>query len=186
MSVEYFGNCGRILGSIIDWESVINEIKDQEPAYIGPSHKRGDNIVGLDPILDQWEASGYKLFKDGGTVEWDMFLPGKNFSQEIVEKFAEFVGVKDYKTAWISRINTGRMAPMHWDVHDDEEEYKNDIDRPRFHCHIGDPKFGHAFIVDDQVFYNVPQGSVYKWSSRKLWHAGVNMGLEPKYMFNFW
>jgi hypothetical protein len=186
MTVEYIGNCGKILGNIIDWDAVIDHIKDQEPAYVGPSHKRGDNVPGLDAVLDAWESAGYKLFKDGGTVEWDMFLPEKNFSIEVVEKFADFVGVKTWNTAWISRIHPGKMAPLHWDVHDNEAQFMLEPDKIRFHCHITQPAFGHAVLVDNQCFYNQPQGATYKWDSRRYWHAGVNAGLGPKYLFNFW
>jgi hypothetical protein len=48
------------------------------------------------------------------------------------------------------------------------------------------PAFGHIFIVDDECLVNKEQGSTFKWSSRKLWHAGTNCGLVPKYIFNFW
>lgn len=186
MTVEYVGNCGPSVGDIIDWRKVISDIEHQTPAYIGPSHKRGDTIPGLDDVINKWDTAGYKLFRDGGTVEWDMFLPDVNFPKEIVDKFAEFVGIEQWSSAWISRINQGRMAPYHWDVHDDEEKLKLEPDRIRFHCHIGEPEFGHVLIVEDQVFYNQPRGSVFKWSSRTLWHAGINIGLKPKYLFNFW
>jgi len=142
MTVEYIGNCGKILGNIIDWDAVIDHIKDQEPAYVGPSHKRGDNVPG--------------------------------------------VGMKTWNTAWISRIHPGKMAPLHWDVHDNEAQFMLEPDKIRFHCHITQPAFGHAVLVDNQCFYNQPQGATYKWDSRRYWHAGVNAGLGPKYLFNFW
>lgn len=186
MTVEYVGNCGKILGDIIDWHAVIDSIKDQTPAYVGPSHKRGDTIPGLDEIIDRWDNAGYKLFKDGGTVEWDMFLPGINFSEDIVKKFANFVGIAEWNTAWISRINQGRMAPLHWDIHDNEVQFMQEPDKIRFHCHISQPAFGHVVIVDDKCFYNETQGATYKWSSRRLWHGGANAGVTPKYLFNFW
>jgi hypothetical protein len=69
---------------------------------------------------------------------------------------------------------------------DNEEELSTQPDRIRFHCHIMPPTWGHVLIVDNQCFYNQPIGSVYKWSSRKLWHAGTNCGLVPKYLFNIW
>lgn len=180
--IEYIGNSMQV----IDWDEVINTVKDQTPSYIGPSHKREDNIPGLDEVFDIWDRVGYKLLKDGGTVGWDMFLPDVNFDRSIVEKFADFVGLEDYNSAWISRINPGNFAAYHWDVHDNEEELSKLPDVKRWHCHIGKPEWGHVFCASDKCFYNQEQGATYVWHDRKLWHAGSNCGLEPKYLFNFW
>jgi hypothetical protein len=175
--IKYLGNCN------IDWNSVIASIEHQQPTYIGPSHKAGDPIPGLNEVTDLWTKANYKTVDQGGTVAWDMFLPGTNFDYDIVSQFAEYVGVKEYNSAWISRIWPGRFAPVHWDVNDDEATLPDCV---RYHCHIGPPAFGHIFIADNTCLYNQEQGSVYQWSSRKLWHAGTNCGLVPKYIFNFW
>lgn len=179
--IEYAGNCS----SVIDWSSVIKDLEHAAPGYIGPSHKRGDCIPGLDNILDMWERAGYKTVKDGGTVAWDMFFPGTHFDKQIVDKFLEFVGIESARSVWISRVWPGRYAPWHWDVQDDEADLKGK-EFIRFHCHISKPQFGHIIIVDDKCLYNQEQGDVYKWSDRKLWHAGTNCGLQPKYIFNLW
>ena len=175
--ISYYGNC-----DIIDWTSIVADLQDQTPAYIGPSHKAGDNIPGLDEIINLWDKAGYKTVAEGGTVAWDMFIPGTNFDISIVHKFLEFAKMDSYNTAWISRIHPGRFAPLHWDVQDNEPL----PDSIRFHCHIGKPEFGHLFIADDKCLYNQEQGATYQWSSRKLWHAGTNCGLVPKYIFNIW
>jgi hypothetical protein len=98
--LERVGNCSKI----IDWNEVIKEIAEQRPAYIGPSHKEDDPIPGLKEVTDLWKRSGFKTVADGGTVEWDMFLPHTNFNISIAEKFCEFVGLKTYTSCWISRI----------------------------------------------------------------------------------
>lgn len=180
--IEYVGNCA----NIIDWDSVIRDCENVSPEYIGPKHKRGDDIPGLDPVVEIWEKAGYRNSADGGTVGWDMFFPGKQFDQSVVDKFSEFVGIENSRAVWISRIHPGRFAPMHWDVNDDEEELSKLPDPIRFHCHIGKPSFGHIFIVEDKCFYNEMQGSTYKWPSRKSWHAGTNCGLVSKYILNYW
>jgi hypothetical protein len=167
---------------VIDWDSVIRDCANLAPQYVGPSHKRGDNLPGLDEILDIWDSSGYKTVAEGGTTSWDMFIPGKQFDQSIVDTFNEFFEL-DCKNVWISRIHPGRFAPIHWDVHD------NEVNIPkcnRYHCHIGKPEWGHVFIAADQIFYNQPQGTTYKWPNRKLWHAGTNCGTTPKYIWNAW
>lgn len=166
----------------INWESVITDCENHAPSYIGPSHKRGDDIPGLDDLLDLWDISGYKTVDKGGTVSWDMFFPGQQFDQSIVNRFNDFFEI-DCKNVWISRIHPGRVAPMHWDIHDDEN---NIPECKRYHCHIGESGWGHVFIAQDQCFYDQLQGTTYEWSSRKLLHAGINFGTTPKYIWNAW
>ncbi len=180
--IKCVGNCN----DIIDWNRLILDIKDQEPAYIGPSHNRSHSIPGIHDILDIWDRAEYKLLKDGGTVGWDMFLPDRNFDRKIVDAFAEYVGVEFYNSAWISRVNPGMVVPYHWDVHDHEEELLKLPNFKRWHCHVSPPTWGHAFFVDNECFYNQQQGATYEWNDRRLWHAGSNCGLVPKYTFNFW
>ena len=180
--IKRIGNCA----DLIDWDKVIQHIEHQEPAYIGPSHKEGDPIPGLDNVTDMWKRAGFKTVKEGGTVEWDMFLAGINFDISIADRFADFVGIEKYHSCWISRIHIGRFAPWHWDVHDDEETLKYRTDIKRFHCHITKPAHGHVLIVEDKCFYNQPQGETYQWPARTSWHAGMNCGLVPKYLFNMW
>jgi hypothetical protein len=167
---EYIGVCP------IDWQQLITHLETQQP-YIGPKHKAGDNIPGLNEVIDLWNKAGY-----GPTVSWDMFYPGDHFDNNIVKQFAEWVGLTSYTNAWVSRIHPGYFAPQHWDVQDDEPL----PDTIRFHCHMSKPQFGHIFIVEDKCLYNQEQGAVYKWNSRKAWHAGTNCGLVPKYIFNIW
>mgnify|MGYP001076121891 FL=1 len=166
----------------IDWNSVINDCANNAPEYVGPSHKRGDNLPGLDPILDMWEEAGYKTVAQGGTAGWDMFIPGKQFDQSIADEWNKHYKL-DCKNIWISRVWPGRFAPIHWDVHDNEA---NLPECPRYHSHIGKPQWGHIFIVDDKCLYNRPQGETFRWENRKLWHAGTNCGLTPKYIWNAW
>lgn len=178
------GNCCHI----IDWDEVISSIEDQTPAYVGPSHKKGDNIPGLDEVIDLWERAKFiTVHQDPnkGSVGWDMFLPGQ-FDRNIVDKFAKFVGLKRYHSAWISRIHIGKMSPWHWDVHDDEEKLSKILDIKRFHCHMSKPTHGHVFLIEKEIYYNQPQGEVFQWPGRTSWHAGMNCGLVPKYLFNIW
>lgn len=176
--VRNIGNCGHV----IDWNRVIKDCENNQPAYVGPSHKRGDTLPGLDEILDLWDKHGYKSVAQGGTVAWDMFLPGQQFDERVTEQFNNYYKL-NCENFWISRVHPGHFAALHWDVHDDEETIG---DRPRYHCHIGSPAFGHVFIVDEKCFYNQQQGTTYRWESRRLWHAGNNCGIVPKYILNVW
>jgi hypothetical protein len=168
--IEYVGVCP------VDWQQLICHLETQQP-YVGPKHKEGDGIPGLDEVTDLWKRAGY-----GPTVSWDMFYPGDHFDINIVNEFVEWSGLTSYTNAWVSRIHPGYFAPQHWDVQDDEPL----PDTVRYHVHMSKPQFGHIFIAEDKCFYNQQQGSTYKWSSRKSWHAGTNCGLVPKYIFNIW
>lgn len=168
--IEYAGVCP------IDWQQLIKHLETQTP-YVGPKHKAGDDIPGLDEVTNMWNKAGL-----GPTVEWDMFYPGDHFDSTIVKQFAEWAGLESYTNAWVSRIHPGYCAPQHWDVQDDEPL----PDTIRYHVHMGQPQFGHIFIAEDKCLYNQQQGATYKWTSRKAWHAGANCGLVPKYIFNIW
>lgn len=176
--VRSIGSCNHV----IDWDSVIQDLENVEPEFVGPSHKRGDNLPGLDPILDMWETAGYTTVHQGGTAGWDMFIPGKQFDQSIVDSWNKYYKL-ECKNVWISRVWPGRFAPIHWDVHDDEA---NLPECPRYHTHIGKPQWGHIFIVADKCLYNREQGETFRWENRKMWHAGTNCGTAPKYIWNAW
>jgi hypothetical protein len=168
--IDYVGVCP------LGWQQLITHLETQQP-YVGPKHKTGDAIPGLDEVTDLWNKAGY-----GPTVSWDMFYPGDHFDNTIVKQFVEWSGITSYTNAWVSRIHPGYFAPIHWDVQDDEPL----PDTVRYHVHMSTPQFGHIFIAEDKCLYNQQQGAAYKWSSRKAWHAGTNCGLVPKYIFNIW
>jgi hypothetical protein len=176
--INFIGNC-----SNLNWDAVIADLDNTEPAYVGPRHKKGDKLDGVNEVTKLWEKGNYKPIADGGTLGWDMYFPGQQFDELVIKKFVDFFEIENYHTAWISCIHVGNYAPVHWDVND-----KDDVldDCVRYHCHIGQPAVGHIFIAGDEAFYNRPQGSTYMWSSRKLWHAGSNCGLQPKYLLNLW
>jgi hypothetical protein len=179
--LQHIGIC-----DIIDWDELISSIEDQTPAYIGPRHRKGDvKAIGIDDVAIKWEEAGHVTWDKGGNAKWDMFLPDINFDRSIAEMFAEWVGLSGYTNVWISRVTPGNIAPLHWDVTDDELTLEK-TEHQRFHCHISRPTPGHVFIVEDICLYNQPHGSVYKWTSRKSWHAGGNLGFTPKYLLNMW
>jgi hypothetical protein len=179
--IKYIGIC-----DTINWDNFIDSLKDQKPAYIGPRHRIGDvKAIGIDDVLIEWEKAGHVLWDKGGNAKWDMFLPDINFDRSIAEKFTEWCGLTDYTNIWVSRVTPGNMAPWHWDVTDHELTLQKE-NHVRFHCHIGRPEPGHVLIVEDQCFYNQPQGAVYQWPGRRSWHAGGNLGFNPKYLLNLW
>lgn len=182
---KFLGNCSEV----IDWDEVITGLEkcgfETHPGpFAGPEHKEGDEIPLLDEVLVLWRKAGYRSVLEGGTVQWDMFYPDVHFDRSIVNKFVEFYNIEKYDSVWISRLNPGKFSPWHWDVNDDEENLLKLPDRPRWHCHIGKPVFGHVFVCEEKVFYNQQQGDTFEWDTRRRWHAGSNAGLVPKYLFN--
>jgi len=175
----YVGNCNHL----INWDDIISSLDSQPPAYIGPRHRGSDDVIGIKEISDSWHQAGYKLLVDGGSAGWGMYFPNQHFDISVVKRFSDFVNI-DPVNAWISRIDPGTMAPWHWDANDAEEQYSKLPEMLRFTCHISRPNPGHVSVIEDVCLYNQQQGNVYKWPSRKSWHAGANCGLVPKYLFN--
>ena len=180
--LKFIGNCNHL----IDWNSVIEKIKDAEPAYTGPRHDVGQAIEGVDEVAVPIRTAGYKFKAEGGNAGWGMYFPITHFDFEIVDTFMKFTGMTSYINCWISKVYPGDVAPWHWDITDDEQTLNAKGTLRRFHCHIDIPRPGHTFIVEDTCFYNEAQGNVYEWPDRKSWHAGANAGLTPKYLFNIW
>lgn len=174
-SINYIGNCS----SIINWSDIINQIKDQEPGYVGPRQNWDDPEIKF--IADVWKAAGYKPVREGGSAEWSMYFPEQHFSIDVVEQFAIFAGMKSWNSAWISKVLPGHCAPWHVDL-----QVPNKCKPDRIHCHIDTPDSGHILIIDDQHILNPKQGDTYRWTDTKLWHAASNIGKKPNYLFNIY
>jgi len=177
---EFIGIC-----NTINWEELVKTIEVREPEYTGPRHRIGDPVIGVDQVIGNLKEAGHRTIEDNGSARWDMFIAGKQFDEDIAYKFANWVNLDSYTSCWISRILPGHMAPWHWDITDDEKTL-NKREIVRYHCHLGNPDPAHVLVVNDQCLHLQKPGSVYKWSSRTAWHCGLNGGLKPKYLFNFW
>jgi hypothetical protein len=181
--VQFIGNCNHL----IDWDGVIDDIRDSEPGYIGPRHDAGHTVQGVDEVCVPIRNAGYKMKCEGGSASWGMYFPKQHFDISVVKSFIDFVGMDSYINCWVSRVMPGDVAPWHWDITDDEFTLNSTVKEiHRYHCHIDIPRPGHFLSVEDKCFYNEDQGNVYKWSSRMSWHSGANAGLTPKYLFNIW
>jgi len=180
--MKYVGNTG----NLINWDEVIEQLRGQPPAHTGPDNSMSDpdNIVGFKEILDNWNKAGVKKLSEGGTNNWDMYLPSKNFDQTVVDKFSEIVQA-DVLFAWISNIHPGCMAHWHWDTSSKEDYFNSVPNMVRYCCFINKPTYGHVFMTSDLAFAYSNQGDIFEWPSRKLWHGGVNFGFEEKYTFHF-
>ena len=180
--MKYVGNTG----NLIDWESVIDDLKKSDPAHTGPNNSVSDpsEIVGMEDLMNKWTKAGVKTVEEGGTNRWDMFFPGQQFSADVVSKFCDFVNA-DATAAWIARITPGNMAHWHWDTSSHENEFNAIPNMVRYCCFIMKSQPGHVFMTEEGAYCNQEQGSVYQWPSRTMWHGGLNCGMTEKYMFHF-
>jgi hypothetical protein len=172
--MKFIGNSS----SVIDWQTLMLELKQQIGRNRGSEQQ--DDIHHNPKVAElrkTWEHAGYENNLSVGWLDYDC-------PQEVVDKFAEFLNVTVIG-AWITSVPPGYCVPWHYDITDDEQELLAVGTPLRFTCHISEPAFGQVFILEDHVFYNEPQGDVYQWTDWQQWHGGMNMGLQPKFLFNF-
>lgn len=169
------GNCS----NLINWDEIILGIQDQTPGFVGPRQNWEDPDIQF--IVDVWKKAGYKPAREGGSAEWHMFFSGKHFDESITKTFADFCGISKWNSAWISRIMPGQCAPWHVDL-----QVPGSQNPDRIHCHIDTIDVGHMLIVEETHLFNQAQGTTYRWSDPKLWHASFNVGMKPTYLFNMY
>ena len=180
--MKYFGNCNLLF----DWDIVVKQLKTIKPAHTGPDNSLEDLefVKAFSSIIKIWNKNNIDLLKNGGTNNWDIYLPGVNFEKSIIKKFEDYVNA-DSIFSWISNIHPGCMSHWHWDASNKESFFETIPNLVRYCCFIMKPTPGHVFMIEDYAFSNSNQGDVWKWNDRKAWHGGVNYGFEEKYMFHF-
>lgn len=202
-------NLHEFIGStegLIDWDEVIalcksatdadhnsvSAVVDRVEEHVGSGeafgdykeHMTQDDIKDLTgsyyDLIDIWKAAGYRI----EDIEWYDYYPGQHFDISVRDKFAELVQAKPLRV-FISEIHPGKYVPYHWDIEDCEKEWRELGELVRYVCFIQDQKPGHIFTLDEHCFYNEAKHNVYRWNTRKDWHAGANCGFEPYYLFHF-
>lgn len=175
---------------LIDWDSVIKTCRDCDTGDYNSVKTVVDRSEGSwkdDPellgsyreVIELWDKAGYDLSQ----IEWYDYYPGTHVDIEIERKFAELINVTPRRT-FISELYPGRCVPYHWDVEDNEKQWLAEGSLVRYVCFMDKPQFGHTFILEDEMFYNIEQHRVYQWDHYKNWHAGANCGSEPYYLFH--
>lgn len=176
---------------IIEWDDIILHCRNEMCGYLNSVEnvlhrsklnweKDSDLSASYKDIVKMWEDAGYDLEK----IQWTNYYPKIHFSEEIEKKFADIVNA-DPKKVWISEILPGRCAPYHWDVDDSEKQWLSEGNLKRYVCFIDKPKFGHVFIIENDMFYQKAQHEIYEWDHYRNYHGGVNCGSEPYYLFHF-
>lgn len=164
---------------------------DLEELVDSLSNQPGTDIV-IDPCQWNMDTDGYaeiyNMWRSANfnhaSIKWTNYYPNVNYTQDLVDDVAKYLRLKGVHRSWISRIDPGYYAPWHWDVDDKEAEYLCEGPIKRYSIMLGKPTIGHVFILDEDHLYNVPEGSIFKWKDYKSWHAGINAGMRPKFMFH--
>ena len=178
MQTKFLGNCSEF----IDWESIVHTVSKRPGKLVTTDKsqwKYNTNPV-YGEFIKMWEEANFNV----GSVRWINYYPGEDFGDDVVAKFEELYQVTRLKV-WISRIDPGYCTPWHWDTDDNEAEWINQGNIRRFICFMDPPQIGHMLAMEDHCFYKEAVGNVYEWENFKLWHAGTNCGLTPKFLFNF-
>lgn len=173
-------------GNKINWDSILSNL--------GSGHKRDvkaiwDNQTSLQgspmykaylDIANKWIAAGYRI----EDIFWYDYYPEEDYDTEIDETFRSIVGA-DFLRSWISRIDPGRNAPIHWDVDDNAPKWQEQGKIVRYTCWIDKPRWGSAFIIEDDMFYDIEQGTIVQWDSWDSYHAGTVAGKDPQYLYHY-
>jgi hypothetical protein len=118
------------------------------------------------------------------TVEYRHYQSGVHFH----ENYAKAIGLAVNAIplmCWISEIRPGKCTPWHWDINPWEDEHKQLGSIVRYFCFLSKPAPGHIFVTEHDSYYNEPQGTIYQYEDIHSWHAGSNIGLEPKFLLTF-
>ena len=174
---------------IIDWNAIVTICKNNNNGDHNTvvsvvdrseAEAKGPLLKSYRDIISTWEKAGYDL----NQIEWWDYYPGKHFDISIQDKFADIVNA-DPMRVFVSEIMPGHCVPYHWDVEDKEEEWLAQGELVRYVCFMDKPQFAHVFLLKDECFYNIEQGTIYQWDHYRDFHAGTNAGEGPYYLFHF-
>lgn len=176
--VKFVGNCA----DIIDWNTVVEEIIDKPGKLVTADRSKWkmDTNPVYGELVELWEKANFNF----DAIKWINYYPGEDFDNEVIVKLENLLKVKTIKV-WLARINPGWCTPWHWDTDDNEVEWNKLGNTRRFMIFIDPPAVGHMLAMEDHCFYNEAVGNIYEWSDYKLWHAGTNVGLAPKFILHW-
>ena len=163
------------------WDTVIDSLSNLEGSIVSTDPNRWDlETPGYTEIFKLWKQANY----NANSIQWINYYPDIHYSKDIVTKLAEELNLSHVHRSWISRINPGYTAPWHWDVDDNESEYLSHGHITRYTVMMHDFSMGHIFILNDDYHIKCKKGDQVFWDDHRSWHAGINAGLEPNYMFH--
>ena len=162
-----------------NWPAIIESLQEGSDVTVDPLRWNLDNPK-YNKILSIWKKANFNL----DSIRWTNYYPGIHFLQDIIDQQLEYLSIKQVHRAWISKIDPGYMAPWHWDVDDNEEEFLKNGSIVRYTVIIKQMAHGHILIIGNDHYYNKPKDTVIKWGNYKEWHSSVNAGMEPSYLLH--
>ena len=165
----------------VDWNEVINILPDEGVEVTTDPTRWKLDTPGYTEIYKMWQDANFNI----ASIKWTNYYPEKHFSKTIIDDIASYLRLNGVHRSWISRVDPGYFAPLHWDVDDNEDEYMKHGEIFRYSILLGEPTHGHIFILGDDYIFEAPRGSIFKWKNYKDWHSGINAGMKPKFMLHF-
>ena len=159
---------------MIDWNSVISNLKDGSVVTVDPARWRMSNPE-YSKMLDLWKSKNFNTDSE----KWTNYYDYENIEPIV----ANSLDIKPIRS-WISCVEPGYMTGYHYDIDDKETEYLKHGDIKRYSIFISEPDVGHLFILGKDYHFNKSVGTTLKWDNYREWHNGINGGLSNKYMFH--
>lgn len=177
---KFFGN----ITDQIDLDKLRSSLAvgHQEELYgFNPDGSLPENLDEEDKeYITSIHAAGYK-----DPICNDMlFYPHYHFDEQYVYTLDRIFGAV-CNMCWVNRAVPGRVIIPHRDFDEREELLEQYGTMVRYHIHIGEPQFGHVFVLKDKAFYMQDQGNCYEWDHYSDLHSASNSGLKNKFLFSY-
>lgn len=159
---------------MINWDNVTARLKNGREISPRPELWNTGNPEYKD-IYNLWKKNNFNI----DVIKWTNFYDCKEEEAILCDEL-QITPLR----SWISCVKPGYMTAPHYDVDDNEAEYKKYGNIKRYSVFISKPSVGHLFILRDEYHFNNPQGTVLKWNHYRDWHNGINGSFEDKFMFH--
>lgn len=162
-----------------NWDNIIENLGSGSVVTVDPERWNLSNPE-YKKILDTWTKANFNL----DSIKWTNYYPDKDFDSSVINKQLDYLNISHVHRSWISCIHPGYMAPWHWDIDDNEQEYLKRGPINRYTIIVKPMVTGQLLIIGNDHYYMKPKNTVIKWTNYKEWHSSVNGGMEPSYLLH--
>ena len=125
-----------------DLIALAKQLTDKKGTDVMANLQSHANDPGYSDIHKLWQDANYNT----NAMQWINYYPGLDFDQALVDDVAFYLRLKGVHRSWISRVDPGYFAPLHWDVDDNESEYLKHGDIKRYSITMCAPTIGHVYL----------------------------------------